>query len=80
MSGVLKLASRSGLDEVTVDWSVSVSVQEQVEEHGGSGVMLEWHWTRWGVCVCDGSEPAVPERDKQLKTSLLRELSSSNET
>lgn len=41
MSGVLKLASRSGLDVVTVDWSVSVSVQEQVEEHGGSGVMLE---------------------------------------
>lgn len=32
------------------------------------------------MCVCDGSEPAVPERDKQLKTSLLRELSSSNET
>lgn len=32
MSVVLKLASRSGLDEVTVDWSVSVSVQEQVEE------------------------------------------------
>lgn len=32
MSVVLKLASRSGLDVVTVDWSVSVSVQEQVEE------------------------------------------------